>query len=77
MVRLPAEIDATNVEGISEELSSALAVGVITVATDMTATAFCDSTAVPALAKARKQAIANNVQLRLVVTWPLCCAYSS
>ena len=66
-VTLPAEIDVANADRIGEELYSACGTGVLVVVADMTATTFCDSTALRALAGVHKWAAANGTELRLAV----------
>ena len=67
IITLPAEIDMANDRSVSQQLGSALACGAMVVA-DMTATRFCDSTGLRALALAHKQAAAHHTELRLVIT---------
>ena len=67
VIRLPAEIDATNARRIGDELGSAFAPGVATVIADMTATTFCDSTGARALLLAHHTATAGGIDLRIVM----------
>jgi anti-sigma B factor antagonist len=67
VIRLPAEIDATNARRIGEELGSAFASGVATVITDMTATTFCDSSGTRELLLAHHKAAAGSTELRIVM----------
>jgi len=67
VIRLPAEIDASNAPGIGEELASAFALGVTTVIADMTATTFCDSSGAKELLLAHNKAVAGGIQLRIVM----------
>jgi len=67
VVRLPAEIDATNAYRIGEELGSAFAPGVATVVADMTATTFCDSSGAKELLLAHNKAAADGIELRIVM----------
>jgi anti-sigma B factor antagonist len=67
VIRLPAEIDATNAGRIGEELDSAFASGVATVIADMTATTFCDSTGARELLLAHRKATADGIELRIVI----------
>ena len=67
VIRLPAEIDATNAQRIGEELGSAFAPGVATVIADMTATTFCDSSGAKELLLAHNKAAANGIELRIVM----------
>jgi anti-anti-sigma factor len=67
VVALPAEIDMANADGVDQQLDAAFAPGVKTVIADMTATRFCDSSGIGALARAHRRAVAHGTQLRLVV----------
>jgi anti-sigma B factor antagonist len=67
VIRLPAEIDATNAGRIGEELDSAFAPGVAAVIADMTATTFCDSRGARELLLAHHKAIAGGIELRIVM----------
>jgi anti-sigma B factor antagonist len=67
VIRLPAEIDATNAGRIGEQLDSAIASGAATVIADMTDTTFCDSTGVRELALAHNKAAAGGIELRIVM----------
>ena len=67
VIRLPAEIDVTNVARIGEELGSAFAPGVTTVIADMTATTFCDSSGTRELLLAHHKAAASSIELRIVM----------
>jgi anti-sigma B factor antagonist len=67
VIRLPAEIDATNARRIGEELGSAFAPGVATVIADMTATTFCDSSGTRELLLAHPKAAAGSTELRIVM----------
>ena len=67
VIRLPAEIDVTNVARIGEELGSAFALGVATVIADMTATTFCDSSGTRELLLAHHKAAAGSIELRIVM----------
>ena len=67
VIRLPAEIDATNVRRIGEELGSAFAPGVAAVIADMTATTFCDSSGARQLLLAHHKATADGIELRIVM----------
>ena len=66
-VTLPAEIDAANADHLGEELYSACGTDVPVVVADMTATTFCDSTGLRALAGVHKRAAAIGTELRLAV----------
>ena len=67
VIRLPAEIDATNAGRIGEELGSACAPGVAAVIADMTATTFCDSRGARELLLAHHKATADGIELRIVM----------
>jgi anti-anti-sigma factor len=67
VVRLPAEIDASNAEYVRERLCAAFRPGVRIVVADLTATTFCDVAGVRALARARKHGTAVNAEIRLAV----------
>ena len=67
VIRLPAEIDATNAGRIGEELGSAFAPGVAAVIADMTATTFCDSSGARELLLAHNKATADGIELRMVM----------
>ena len=57
-----------NDRGVSQQLGCALASGAAVVVADMRATRFCNSTGLRALVLAHKQATADSIQLRLVIT---------
>lgn len=68
IVRLPAEIDITNSEAACQQLCSACTpgvTGVTGVIADLTATTFCDCSAVRGLLLARRHAAAGNIEFRL------------
>jgi anti-anti-sigma factor len=67
VIALPTEIDMANADRVGEQIGSSLTPGVRTVIADMTATRFCDSSAVAMLVRAHQQAAANRTGLRLVV----------
>jgi anti-sigma B factor antagonist len=67
VIRLPAEIDATNAGRIGDQLDSAFASGAATVIADMTATTFCDSSGARELALAHNKAAAGGIELRIVM----------
>jgi anti-sigma B factor antagonist len=69
VVTMPAEIDITNADQIGEDLSSAIARGAGIVVADMTGTRFCNSSGISMLVLARRQAAANDAELRLVVPY--------
>jgi anti-sigma B factor antagonist len=66
VVTAPAEIDLVNVSVLSDQLTAACrSPNVVTV--DMTATTFCDSAGIRALAHAWRLAAANGGELRLAI----------
>lgn len=71
VVPLPAEIDLTNAEEVSDQIGSVLEPGVSAVVADLTATTFCDSSGLRHLLLAHEIASANGIQLRFAV--PLDC----
>lgn len=66
VVKFPAEIDMANADDLAGQLAATLAPGVPAVIADMTATRFCDSTGIAMLLRARKQAMANGTNLRVL-----------
>jgi anti-anti-sigma factor len=69
VVPLPEELDVGNSARTGAELAEAAVQGTIVVA-DMSATRFCDSSAVAALIRADRALAAAGAQLRLVLTSP-------
>jgi anti-sigma B factor antagonist len=67
VMTMPDEIDVSNAGYVGEQLRSAITPGASAVVADLTATTFCDSFAVLHLMLAHDKAVANNVQLLLVV----------
>jgi anti-sigma B factor antagonist len=67
VVMLPAEIDVTNSEVAFGLLVAALTPGVHLVIADLTATSFCDTSGIRALAHAQEQIEARNARLRLAI----------
>lgn len=67
VMTMPDEIDVSNAGYVGEQLRSAITPGTNAVVADLTATTFCDSFAVLHLVLAHDKAVANNVQLLLVV----------
>lgn len=67
VVVLPAEIDVTNSEVAFGLLFAALAPGVGLVVGDLTATSFCDTSGIRALARAQEEAEARETRLRLAI----------
>ena len=66
VVTVPAEIDMANADDLAGQLAATLAPGVPAVIADMTATRFCDSTGIAMLLRARKRAMANGTNLRVL-----------
>ena len=67
VIPMPDEIDVSNAGYVGEQLRSAITPGASAVVADLTATTFCDSFAVLHLMLAHDKAVANNVELLLVV----------
>jgi anti-sigma B factor antagonist len=70
VVTLPAEIDITNADQIREDLLSVLNQGAVLLIADLSATTFCDSAGVGALARTFRRADASQSEMRLVITTP-------
>lgn len=70
VVRLPAEIDLTVADELREALLGVLNQGALGLIVDMTATTFCDSAGIAALARAARRAAAGGATLRLAVSAP-------
>jgi anti-sigma B factor antagonist len=68
VVTLPAEIDITNADQVREDLLSILNQGATLLIADLSATTFCDSAGVSALARTFRRADANQSEMRLVVS---------
>ena len=68
VVTLPAKVDTAASRSLCGQLGSALATA-STVIADMSATRFCDSSAVHILLLAQEQAAATGVELRLVISF--------
>jgi len=67
IVKLPAEIDATNSSGAYADLVAACLPGTSVVVADLSGTVFCDSSAMRALVHAHQLASSMGIDLRLVV----------
>ena len=67
IVPLPAEIDISNSEAVGARLAAACASGAAVVIADLTATEFCDSSAIRHLLLAHDAAAARGAELRLAV----------
>ena len=65
---MPAEIDVTNSAGLDSLLAAVAAERPEIVPADMTGTHFCDSSGIPALARAHRLATENGAELRLAVS---------
>lgn len=70
VVRLAAEIDASNADEIREQLLSVVNQGVSVMIADMSRTTFCDSAGVSALVRAFRRATENGTKFQLVATSP-------
>jgi phosphoserine phosphatase RsbU/P len=67
IVTLPAEIDVTNSSDVSDLLAAVSGESPEVITADMTATTFCDSAGVNALARAYELAAAGGIELRLAL----------
>jgi len=67
IVTMPPEIDITNAGQVGDDLAAALVPGVVAVVADMTATTFCDSSAVAMLVRTHLRATGHYAELRLVI----------
>ena len=67
IVTMPAEIDATNSSDVSDLLAAVAGESPEVITADMTATTFCDSAGVNALARAYEVAAAGGIELRLAL----------
>ncbi len=67
VVTMPAEMDITNASGVSDLLAAVAGESPEVITADMTATAFCDSSGVNALARAHELAAAGGCELRLAL----------
>jgi anti-sigma B factor antagonist len=63
----PAEIDIANAGEIHDKLLAVLAREPVTVIVDMTTTVFCDSAGMSAVLRVYRRAIAQGIELRLVI----------
>jgi anti-sigma B factor antagonist len=68
VVVLPTEVDASIADLLRQDLIAAFDQGVAILIADMSATTFCDSTALGALIGVHKRAAAAGAELRLVIT---------
>jgi phosphoserine phosphatase RsbU/P len=67
VVTMPTEIDITNAPGVSDLLAAVAGESPEVITADMTATMFCDSSGVSALARAHELAAAGGSELRLAL----------
>jgi phosphoserine phosphatase RsbU/P len=67
IVTMPAEIDVTNSSDVSDLLAAVAGESPEVITADMTATTFCDSAGVNALARAYELAAAGGIELRLAL----------
>jgi anti-sigma B factor antagonist len=70
VLTLPAEIDVTNAREVAQQLAVTLRPGATSVIADLTATSFCDSAGIRAIAAACMQAAESGIELRLAVPSP-------
>jgi anti-sigma B factor antagonist len=70
VVVAPREIDIGNAAELRAALLRAVAMGQPTIAVDLSTTEFCDSAGLAVLVRARRLAIAEGKELRLVVSTP-------
>jgi anti-sigma B factor antagonist len=68
VVTLPVEIDITNADQVREDLLSILNQGATLLIADLSATTFCDSAGVGALARTFRRADASQSEMRLAVS---------
>jgi len=64
---MPAEIDITNSASVDSVLAGVAAQRPDVITADMTATVFCDSSGIHALARAHRRTTADGGELRLAV----------
>jgi anti-sigma B factor antagonist len=67
VVTIPTEIDITNASDVSDVLAAVIGQSPEVITADMTATTFCDSAGVSALARAHVLAAASGSELRLAL----------
>lgn len=68
VVRLPDELDLSNVMSVGADLLAAVSAGAAVVIADLSGATFCDGTGVDGLLRAGELAAASGVELRLVAT---------
>ena len=71
IVSLPEELDIANGLAVGDELIAALRPGVQVLIADMSATKYCDSTAMRQLIIASKHAVCVGAEFRVVVSSPI------
>jgi phosphoserine phosphatase RsbU/P len=67
VVTMPTEMDITNASDVSDQLAAVIGQSPELITADMTATEFCDSSGVNALARAHELAAAGGAELRLAL----------
>jgi anti-anti-sigma factor len=67
VVTMPAELDITNASDVTDLLAAVAGQSPEVITADMTATVFCDSSGVNALARAHERAAASGSELRLAL----------
>jgi anti-anti-sigma factor len=67
VVTMPTEMDITNASSVSDLLAAVAGESPEVITADMTATSFCDSSGVNALARAHELAAASGSELRLAL----------
>lgn len=67
VVSMPAEIDRNNTADISADLAKAIGTSARVVVADLSATTFCDSSAIRSLLVTAHQAADSGTELRLLV----------
>lgn len=67
VLTMPTEIDLGNSAAVGELLSAIVGQSPDVISADMTATEYCDSAGIHAVARAHERAVASDVELRLVI----------
>jgi PAS domain S-box-containing protein len=70
VVTFPEHVHAQDAARIGEQLLRVLGQGAVTLIADMSSTVHCDPAAVDAVARAYRQAVASQAELRLVISAP-------
>jgi anti-sigma B factor antagonist len=70
VIKLPAEVDASNSDQVRQDLAAAVAQDASLVIADMSATTFCDSAGLTALVRAVRKATASGARLRVATGEP-------